>query len=139
MASLNALSGALVALLETLPELTHRVSDTAPEKITTPWAWITIAPEEESGQHDAVFSNIGWWYFDVALAVGRAAGDGRALHTLYDYMSSTGPKSVKLALDSDPTLGGQAMALLVDAPFTGTVRADQVDYVAARWRVRVLA
>lgn len=139
MADLMTIAGGLASALESIPALAHRVSDTAPDRVQTPWAWVTLAADAEGGQYDAVLGNVAWWYFDVVVAAGRAGADRRAQTALYGYLSSTGAASVKQAIEADPTLGGAAHTLLVETPSNEAIRSDQMELLGARWRVRVLA
>jgi hypothetical protein len=78
--------------------------------------------------------------FIVTVVVGRA--DDRSAQTkLETYVAGTGSQSVKAALESDPTLGGVAMACRVQAAQNiGTLeRADGTSLLAVDFIVSVYA
>lgn len=142
MALVETLAGRLLLNLQTISGL--RVFDYWPDKIPVSAdpaavAIVTLAPSRSAGQYDAVFNGVSWWDFEVTVIVSRVT-DRTGQKRLYRYISTTGANSIKVAIESDKTLNGNAQLLLVEQPQNaGEITVADVDYWGAQWLCRVLA
>lgn len=139
MADVTTLANALVANVKTISDLARRTYAYEPAILKEPLAWVVLDPDGTGGEFDQVLGNVAWWSFVVTAIAGRAAADNLAMGRVYAYVSSTGTKSLKRAIETDVTLGGAAHTLLVEDPQVDSVASDGAEYLAARVRVRVLA
>lgn len=139
MADVTTLVNALVVNVKTISDLAHRTYAYEPASLKEPLAWVVLDPDGAGGEYDQVLGNGAWWTFVVTAIAGRAASDNLAMGRVYAYLSSTGTKSLKLAIETDVTLGGSAHTLLVEDPQMDSVASDGAEYLVARVRVRVLA
>jgi hypothetical protein len=77
--------------------------------------------------------------FVVTVIVGRV-GERSAQRLLDSYVSPVAPSSVKLAIESDKTLGGKCDSLRVtDMRNYGSLVIGEVTYLAAEFNVVVYA
>ena len=77
--------------------------------------------------------------FVITLIVGRV-GERSAQRLLDSYVSTTGSSSVKLAVESDRTLGGKCDSLRVtDMRNYGSLVIGEITYLAAEFNVVVFA
>ena len=73
--------------------------------------------------------------FVVSVIVGRA-DEGTAQNKLDAYVSSTGSSSIKLAVESDKTLGGKAFdTRLTEMRNYGQITIGDVIYLSAEFTV----
>lgn len=98
----------------------YRMFDSSLE---TPAAIPTMAPEWNAGFGGRVKSPIDC---DILILCGIGDLVSGPL-TLFEYTSATGSRSVKLALESDPTLGGAITDLRVVGPLTKTYERYDAD------------
>jgi len=74
------------------------------------------------------------WHFDVWVVVSVGSQFGRAQNELNEYLSATGPRSVKQAIDCDPELNARATG----GGVYGRVDIGGVAALGASIRVEVL-
>ena len=78
------------------------------------------------------------WMFTVQAFVG-VTGDIAAQKRLDVYIASSGPQSVKAAIESDPTLGGLGSCRVQRCGGYRTYTLETGSYLGAEWYVQVLA
>lgn len=130
MASLTALRTGLGKNLGTIRGL--RVAVTLPDNPTPPMA--TIQPDAVT--YDSVFGRgMQEYRFTVLVMVGRVAERSRQ-NELDEYISSTGGRSIKLAIESDKTLGGIAYDVRVsEMRLITSLPIGDVNYLTAEFTV----
>ena len=106
------LQTALSASLATIPGL--RVADHLPEQVAPPMAVIQL---QTVTYHRAMGGGLSEWAYVVSLIAGRM-GDRAAQRQLDAWLSYGGAQSVRAAIESDPTLGGNCSTLVVDEMIT---------------------
>ena len=112
-----------------------RVSIDIPDNPTPPQAVIAI---ETVGFDNAFGQGLTQYSFTVSLIASRVS-ERNAQRKLDDY-TSNGAQSVKLAIESDKTLGGKAYDVRVtEMTNIGTVILGEVIYLAADFAVIVYA
>lgn len=102
------LQNALATALATVPGL--RVADHLPEQVQPPMAVIQL---QSVTYHRAMRGGLSEWRYVVSLIAGRM-GDRAAQRQLDSWLSYDGPQSVRAAVETDPTLDGNASTLIVD-------------------------
>lgn len=125
-----AIATALDTRLSTISGL--RVYPFVPDSIVPPAAVIGV-PSVEFDTYSGTSPALETW--TVHVLVGRAS-DRTAFTDLAAYLAKSGTKSVRAALEGDPTLGGLATARLVRA-IPSTVTVAGTDYLAATFDVEV--
>ena len=78
------------------------------------------------------------WHFDVWVLVGTEPRFGRAQTDLNEYLSPVGSRSVKLAIDTDPTLECNVDARATGGGAYGRVEIGGVTALGASVRLEVL-
>lgn len=137
MADVAELLSALKTSAQTISGLI--VHDYQPDSIVTPALILSLPAGDRIAQHDATLDRASWWNFTALLLVSRVS-DREAQKALYAYLSTSGSKSIRNALETSRTLGGKAHVLLVDDPENwGEFTVADVSYWGAEWNVRVLA
>lgn len=123
----------IVANLATISGL--RTSVDIPDNPSPPIAFVGL----ESVQYDQSFQRgLTEYNFTVTVLVGRVS-ERSAQRKLDEYISN-GARSIKLAIESDKTLGGDAYDVRVsELRNIGTVSLEQVIYLAADFAVTVFA
>jgi hypothetical protein len=107
MASITSLRTGLATNLATISGL--RTTTETPDTISPPVAIINVA----NVNFDKTFARgLDEYNFVITCVVGRV-GERTAQRLLDSYVSSTGASSVKLAIESDKTLGGNCDTLRV--------------------------
>jgi len=109
-----------------------RVSDLLPDQPNPPVAIISL----DNVSYDKAFHRgLHNYTFSVLVLVGRVSE--RTGQTLLDsYSSPTGTASIKLAIESDRTLGGKANDVLVEGMRAySTISIGDVKYLAAEFVV----
>lgn len=101
------LQSALATALATISGL--RVADHLPEQVSPPMAVIQV---QSVTYHRAMNGGLSEWQYIVSLVSGRM-GDRSAQLLLDGWMSYDGEQSVRAAIESDPTLGGECSTLKV--------------------------
>lgn len=89
--------------LETIAGL--RCNAVEPANPSPPAAW--CFPRSPAAAYDQTFDGGMTWYFSIYVIVG-AQNDATAQTNLMPYLAPSGPKSIKAAVEGDPTLGGVA-------------------------------
>jgi hypothetical protein len=134
MASITDLRAGLATNLGTIPGL--RTTTETPDTVSPPIAIINVANVsfDKTGSR-----GLDEYNFVITCVVGRV-GERTAQRLLDSYVSSTGASSVKLAIESDRTLGGSCDTLRVtDMRNYGSIVIGEVTYLAAEFNVVVYA
>ncbi len=133
MASITAIRSGLSA---NLLAAGIRSSATIPDLVNPPFA--IIAPSGVS-YHRAFNNALSEYTFTITLIVGRAS-ERSAQNLLDSYCSATGSSSIRLAVESDQTLGGVAYSTVVtEARNYGSVVLGETTYLAVEFNVAVQA
>ncbi len=134
MASITGLRNGLATNLATISGL--RTTTETPDTISPPIAIINVA----NVNFDKTFARgLDEYNFVITCVVGRV-GERTAQRLLDSYVSSTGASSVKLAIESDKTLGGNCDTLRVtDMRNYGSIVIGEITYLAAEFNVVVYA
>lgn len=132
MAEIAAVFEGLKARLETIAGL--RVREELPGTIQPPTAVLSL----EELTFDTTMAR-GSDDLEVHVHVFTSLSSERAgQRALWTYLAGSGPKSVKAAVEADPTLGGAAMfAEVTTVGDVGLAKIGDVSYYAARFVVRV--
>lgn len=132
MAEIAAVFEGLAARLETIEHL--RVREELPGTIQPPTAVLSL----EELTYDVAMAR-GSDDLEVHVHLFTSATSERAgQRALWAYLAGFGPKSVKAAVEADPTLGGAAMfAEVASVGDVGIAKIGDVPYYAARFVVNV--
>jgi hypothetical protein len=134
MSTVADLHNGLAGALRTIKRL--RVSDHIPEQINPPHAIVAL---NDVRYHQQMAQGLNEYTFYVVLAVGRM-GERTAQQALDAYISPDGDRSVRVALESDPTLGGAAIdATLVRASDIQPISVGDASYLTIQFEVNVRA
>lgn len=134
MANISDLREGIATNLSTIEGL--RTSATMPDNPSPPIAVVSLSDID----YDQAFGKgLTIYNFDVTVIVSRA--DARNAQEYLDtYCSSTGPNSVKLAIESDRTLDGKAFDLRVaQLRSYGSLTVNDTTYLAAEFTVSCYA
>jgi len=131
--SISLIREGLAKNLGTIPGL--RTAAEVPDLPNPPIAIVAL----NSVTYDRAFANgMTSYSFTITVIVGRAA-EREAQRTLDTYIS-TGDKSVKFAVESDKTLGGNAYdCRVVSMDSVGSLNISDTTYLAADFTVTVIA
>ena len=131
--SVSLIRQGLAKNLGTIPGL--RTAAEVPDLPNPPIAIVAL----NSVTYDRAFANgMTSYSFTITVIVGRAA-EREAQRTLDTYIS-TGNKSVKFAVESDKTLGGNAYdCRVVSMDSVGSLNISDTTYLAADFTVTVIA
>lgn len=134
MASITDIRNGLASQLATISGL--RTTTETPDTISPPIAIVNLA----NLNYDRAFQRgLDEYNFVVTVIVGRV-GERSAQRLLDSYVSTTGSSSVKLAIESDKTLGGKCDSLRVtDMRNYGSIVVGEITYLAAEFNVVVFA
>jgi hypothetical protein len=134
MASITDLRAGLATRLGTISGL--RTTTETPDTISPPIAIVNV----QNVNFDRTFQRgLDEYNFVITVIVGRV-GERSAQRLLDSYVSSTGASSVKLAVESDKTLGGKCDSLRVtDMRNYGSLVIGEITYLAAEFNVVVYA
>jgi len=131
--SISLIRQALAANLATIPGL--RTAAEVPDLPNPPIAIVALRAVTYDGSFDGGLTN---YNFAVTVIVGRAA-EREAQRRLDSYIS-TGATSVKSAVESDKTLGGNAYdCRVVSMDSVGSLTISDTTYLAADFTVTVIA
>lgn len=136
MADVTALRQGLAANLATISGL--RVKAAIKESIAPPTA--VIYPSSTPVEfHQASANGHALFNFEVMVIVGRA--DAEASQNALDaYISTTGSKSIRAAVELDKTLGGIAFDTIARRVNSyGSTEINNIEYMAATFEVEVIA
>lgn len=109
-----------------------------PDTVTTPGAWVDLQSED---WHQTLGGSGGLATarIDVVLMLSRAPGLRQALRTAQEYLAKSGAKSIRAAIEADPTLGGHASSLQVTGwSDLGEMDANDEQLLSARIHVEVV-
>lgn len=132
MAAILPVFGGLKTRLETIPGL--RVHQTVPGAIDPPAAVLSLESviydsSMSRGSDDLVFSA------DVFTSM---ASDRAGQELLFAFLDGSGAKSVKTAVEADPTLGGVAMyAEVAEAGGPRIASFGEIEYYNVQFRIVV--
>jgi hypothetical protein len=131
--SISLIREGLAKNLGTIPGL--RTAAEVPDLPNPPIAIVAL----NSVTYDRAYANgMTSYSFTITVIVGRAA-EREAQRTLDTYIS-TGNKSVKFAVESDKTLGGNAYdCRVVSMDSVGSLNISDTTYLAADFTVTVIA
>ena len=131
--SISLIRQGLATNLATIPGL--RTAAEVPDLPNPPIAIVAL----NSVTYDRAYANgMTSYSFTITVIVGRAA-EREAQRTLDTYIS-TGDKSVKFAVESDKTLGGNAYdCRVVSMNSIGSLSISDNTYLAADFTVTVIA
>jgi hypothetical protein len=134
VASITDLRAGLATRLGTISGL--RTTTETPDTISPPIAIVNV----QNVNFDRTFQRgLDEYNFVITVIVGRV-GERSAQRLLDSYVSSTGASSVKLAVESDKTLGGKCDSLRVtDMRNYGSLVIGEITYLAAEFNVVVYA
>lgn len=129
--SISDIRTAIASNLSTISGL--RTSADIPDNPSPPIAFVQL----DSVEYDQAFQNgLIRYSFSVTVLVGRVSE--RSAQRKLDAYISGGSSSIKAAIESDRTLGGNAADCVVtEMRNIGTVSLDQVIYLAADFAVTV--
>ena len=130
MASISELRAGIKANLATINGL--RVSDFQPDNINPP---VAIVFPISVNYDDTFQRGMQTYTFSVQVIVGRVS-ERTGQNSIDAYVSSTGANSIKLAIESNKTLGGKAFDLRVtDMRNYGELLVGEVNYLSAEFVV----
>jgi hypothetical protein len=130
MASISELRAGIKANLATISGL--RVSDFQPDNINPP---VAIVFPISVNYDDTFQRGMQTYTFSVQVIVGRVS-ERTGQNSIDAYVSSTGTNSIKLAIESNKTLGGKAFDLRVtDMRNYGELLVGEVNYLSAEFVV----
>ena len=131
--SISLIREGLAKNLGTIPGL--RTAAEVPDLPNPP---IAIVALNSVTYHRAYANGMTSYSFTITVIVGRAA-EREAQRTLDTYIS-TGDKSIKFAVESDKTLGGNAYdCRVVSMDSVGSLNISDTTYLAADFTVTVIA
>jgi len=130
MASISELRAGIKTNLATISGL--RVSDFQPDNINPP---VAIVFPISVNYDDTFQRGMQTYTFSVQVIVGRVS-ERSGQNSIDAYCSSTGASSIKLAIESNKTLGGKAFDLRVtDMRNYGELLVGEVNYLSAEFVV----
>lgn len=134
MASITAIRSGLATNLGTITGL--RSGPTIPDNVNPPYA--IIAPNSVD-YHRAFNNALSTYNFTITLVVGRVS-ERTAQNNLDAYCSPTGSSSIRVAIESDKTLGGVVFDTIVTGMRNyGSVTIGENTYLAAEFDIAVQA
>ena len=133
MASISELRQGLATNLQTISGL--RVVDTLPDLVNPPMAMIGLTKVNYNQQNQRSMAE---YTFQVTVVVGRVSE--RTAQATLDVLVAPNSGSVKYAIESDRTLGGNAYEVFVpELSAYGAVSINGIDYLSAEFSVQVFA
>jgi hypothetical protein len=130
MASITDLRTGIATNLATITGL--RTAATMPDNPNPP---IAIVVPQSVNYDDTFQRGMQTYQFTVVVIVGRV-DERTAQNNLDSFVSSTGPKSIKLAIESDKSLGGKAFDVRVSEMRNyGQLAVGEVTYLSAEFTV----
>ena len=134
MASITAMRSGIATNLATITGL--RSGPTIPDNVNPPYA--IIAPSSVD-YHRAFNNALSTYNFTVTVVVGRVS-ERTAQNNLDAYCSPTGASSIRVAVESDKTLGGVVYDTIVTGMRNyGSVVIGENTYLAAEFDLTVQA
>jgi hypothetical protein len=112
-----------------------RVVETLPDLVNPPMAMIGLAKVAYNQQNQRSMAE---YTFQVTVVLGRVSE--RTAQRDMDVLVAPGEGSVKYAIESDRTLGGNAYEVFVpELSAIGAVSINGIDYFSAEFSVQVFA
>jgi hypothetical protein len=134
VASISAIRSGLATNIGTISGL--RTGATIPDNVNPPYA--IVAPSSVD-YHKAFNNALSTYNFTVTLVVGRVS-ERTSQNSLDAYCSPTGTGSIRVAIESDKTLGGVAFDTIVTGMRNyGSVTIGENTYLAAEFDIAVQA
>ena len=134
MTDINAIRRAIASNLGTISGL--RTSAELPDNPNPPIATVSL---DTIDYDQAMKQGLTLFNFTVIVIVGRAA-ERQAQRNLDAYCSQNGASSIKLAVESDKSLGGNAFDVRVAGMNNiGSLQLNDQEYLAAEFSVTVYA
>jgi hypothetical protein len=131
--SISLLRAGLAKNLGTIKGL--RVVETLPDLVNPPMAMIGLTKVAYNQQNQRSMSE---YTFQVTVVLGRVSE--RTAQRELDVLVAPGAGSIKFALESDRTLGGNAYEVFVpELSAYGAVSINGIDYLSAEFSVQVFA
>lgn len=131
--AISDLRRGLAENLQTIKGL--RVVETLPDVINPPMAMIGLDKIVYNRQNNAAMSE---YTFKVTVVVGRVVE--RVAQNSLDVYVAPGAGSIKHALESDKSLGGNAYDVFVpELSAYGAIQVNGIDYLSAEFSVQVFA
>jgi hypothetical protein len=131
--SISLLRQGLATNLQTISGL--RVVDTLPDLVNPPMAMIGLTKVTYNQQNQRSMAE---YTFQVTVVVGRVSE--RTAQATLDVLVAPGAGSIKYAIESDRTLGGNAYEVFVpELSAYGAVSINGIDYLSAEFSVQVFA
>lgn len=103
MATFDEICVGLKGRLGTIAGLTGYAIEPASPKYPAAWPFLAEPAADYDQTHDGGMT----WHFRLTVAL-AASEQGHAQTNLMPYLAPTGAKSIKAAIEGDPTLGGLA-------------------------------
>lgn len=130
MASISTLRTSIATNLATITGL--RTTSTMPDSPNPP---VAIVIPRSVSYDEAFRKGMQIYGFNVMVIVGRV-DERSAQNNLDSFCSSTGSSSIKLAIESDKTLGGNAFDVRVtEMTNYGQITVGEVVYLSAEFQV----
>ena len=131
--SISLLRAGLAKNLQTIKGL--RVVETLPDLVNPPMAMIGLTKVTYNQQNQRSMAE---YTFQVTVVLGRVSE--RTAQRDMDVLVAPGEGSVKFALESDRTLGGNAFEVFCpELSMIGAVSLNGIDYFSAEFSVQVFA
>ena len=131
--SISLLRAGLAKNLATIKGL--RVVETLPDLVNPPMAMIGLAKVAYNQQNQRSMAE---YTFQVTVVLGRVSE--RTAQRDMDVLVAPGEGSVKYAIESDRTLGGNAYEVFVpELSAIGALQVNGIDYYSAEFSVQVFA
>jgi hypothetical protein len=131
--SISLLRAGLAKNLQTIKGL--RVVETLPDLVNPPMAMIGLTKVSYNQQNQRSMAE---YTFQVTVVLGRVSE--RTAQASLDVLVAPGEGSVKYAIESDRTLGGNAYEVFVpELSAYGAVSLNGIDYLSAEFSVQVFA
>jgi hypothetical protein len=131
--SISLLRAGLAKNLGTIKGL--RVVETLPDLVNPPMAMIGLTKVAYNQQNQRSMAE---YTFQVTVVLGRVSE--RTAQRELDVLVAPGAGSIKFALESDRTLGGNAYEVFVpELSAYGAVSINGIDYLSAEFSVQVFA
>jgi F0F1-type ATP synthase gamma subunit len=112
-----------------------RVVETLPDLVNPPMAMIGLAKVAYNQQNQRSMAE---YTFQVTVVLGRVSE--RTAQRDMDVLVAPGEGSVKYAIESDRTLGGNAYEVFVpELSAIGALQVNGIDYYSAEFSVQVFA
>jgi len=136
VASITSIRTGLATNLATITGLRTNADGTIPDNVNPPYAIVAPASIDF---HRALNNALSTYNFTVTVVVGRA-DERTGQRNLDAYCSPTGASSIRVAVESDRTLGGVVYDTIVTGMRNyGSVTIGENTYLAAEFDIAVQA